>query len=101
MLAIAEPTSMAGSALDTVDQGLSRQPRHDHEGPAEDARITFRRHHAGCGKAHFGESVLNNGFQLHPLWISIGVTEAQDQWPHQRRRDTIECEAKDCGVKSA
>jgi hypothetical protein len=70
------------------------------KGPAEDARINFRQHDAGCGKAHFGESILDNGFQLHPPRIGIGATEAQDQRPHQRRRGTIECEAKDRGVKA-
>ena len=87
--------------LDAVRQGLSRQPGHDHEWSAEDVRIAFRHNHAGCGKAHFGESILDDRFQLHPPWIGIGVTEAQDQRPQQRRCNTVECETEDRGVKAA
>ena len=82
-------------------QGLSGQPRHDHEGSAEDIRIAFRHHHAGCRKAHVGERILDDGFQLHPPGIGIGVTEAQDQRPSQVRWNTIEREAKDRRVKAA
>src|SRR5258705_24117 len=118
MLAIAEPTSMAGSAMTALGPSMtpdgwvvsvrkligaeprgtrgtawSTRSRHDQEGSAEDAWLASRPLPSGCRKAHFRESILDDVFRLHAPWSGIGVTEAQDQRPHQRRRNTIECEA--------
>src|SRR6266576_7048644 len=80
-LQLSDKGSAGAQTLDIMGQGLPRQSGHDHEGSAEEVLIAFRHYHAGCGKAHFGESILDNGFQLHPRRIGVGMTEAQDQRP--------------------
>ena len=44
---------------------------------------------------------MDDGFQLHPPRIGIGMAEAQDQRPGQNRRNAIERETEDRGVKAA
>ena len=70
-------------------------------GRAEDAWIAFRHHNAGCGKAHFGESILDDGFHASPALDRHRRDRGAGSMAPPRRRYTIECEAKNHNVKAA